>query len=389
MQTHKAFYLVFPKSSTLRQGITEGALAYAREQRIPQPVCEAAPDVLAPGLSEDCQGVMCATSEEETFRARGQEIPVLNVSNAQGPLEGVGNFLSDDLAVGALAARHLREQGYRHFLCLAPEGAGVVHKERTRGFQSALSPGKDCRQVWMPAGKKKPKRPWTRLRFVGEMAECLKPLLDGLEPDTGIFATSDWIAWVVLSVLRQHHPELLHTAGVLGVDNASENVWYGSDLPSLSSVQPGFRQMGREGLAWLSAHAGDETPPTLKRFPPERLFARASTAGGGCRDPMTARMARWVWDQMRAQNTVDVDGIAAQFHMSRKTVYRLFSKHLGMPPGDWIDGARLDLAKHLLRNTRLSISEISERCGFAKQDVLSRALKRETGLTPREFRAGG
>ncbi|MCH8514036.1 MAG: helix-turn-helix domain-containing protein [Kiritimatiellae bacterium] len=376
----------------MRHQVTEGALAFAREKQLPHPVCEAYPEVLVPGLSGDCLGAICSIPPEETLRVRNLGIPILNVSNTRGPVEGMGNFLSDDVAVGELAARHLREQGYRHFLCLAPEKGGLVHKERARGFELALAGTTGAKQIRIPALEKNPGRPWTRLRFVEEFAEHLRPKLQNLEPDTGIFATNDWMAWVLLNVLRKHQPELLHTVGVLGVDNASEDVWYGSNLPTLSSILPGFRQMGYEGMAWLAPQTDPNGTPNggdvLKKFPPAGIAARASTAGGGCRDPSTSRMARWIWEQLRMQSPVDVDELAVQFHMSRKTVYRMFSKHLDMAPGDWIDGARLDLAKHLLRNTRLSIGEISEKCGFAKQDVLSRCLKRETGFTPREYRAG-
>lgn len=44
----------------------------------------------------------------------------------------------------------------------------------------------------------------------------------------------------------------------------------------------------------------------------------------------------------------------------------------GSRPGEFLQRLKLDLARQLLKTTDLQISEISYRCGFSKQDVLSR-----------------
>lgn len=52
-----------------------------------------------------------------------------------------------------------------------------------------------------------------------------------------------------------------------------------------------------------------------------------------------------------------------------------------------LDDARLQLARQLLHDTRSTVSRISGSLGYRDPAVFSRAFRRWTGLTPREFRA--
>jgi transcriptional regulator GlxA family with amidase domain len=51
-----------------------------------------------------------------------------------------------------------------------------------------------------------------------------------------------------------------------------------------------------------------------------------------------------------------------------------------------VQRVRLERARDLLENSRLSVSQVSEKCGFAEPAQLSRAIKAATGLTPTQFR---
>ena len=53
---------------------------------------------------------------------------------------------------------------------------------------------------------------------------------------------------------------------------------------------------------------------------------------------------------------------------------------------DWIEIARLNIAKTLLKDPSISIADISARVGLPDQSYFSRFFKKKTGLTPSEFR---
>ena len=53
---------------------------------------------------------------------------------------------------------------------------------------------------------------------------------------------------------------------------------------------------------------------------------------------------------------------------------------------DWIEIARLNIAKKLLKDPGVSIADISARVGLPDQSYFSRFFKKKTGQTPSEFR---
>jgi LacI family transcriptional regulator len=362
----------------------------AREQHLAYAVVSASQSAMNEFLEKDSVGAIVWLSQEKADQISKYKVPFINVGNSFGPLEGLGNILSDDVAVGRLAAAYLKQKGYKQFRCFYPKEGGMVHQERSQGFEKSFleTPG-IVKSFGLDITSTQQKN-WTVLRFVEEMSERFAPHLDGLEPDTGIFCTNDWLGGILLNVLRLDYPDLCHTVGVLGVDNLNENIWYGMDMPGLSSIVPGFTNIGREAVCWLAAHPGELgkslAPTVCRRFPPENVVTRASTVAGGCRDPLTAQMSRLIWGRVQNGQEVSVEALAREFKMSRKTIYRNFVNHLGHGPGEEIDRQKLALAKDLLHHTSLSISEISKRCRFAKQDVLSRLMRREEDCTPREFR---
>ena len=50
---------------------------------------------------------------------------------------------------------------------------------------------------------------------------------------------------------------------------------------------------------------------------------------------------------------------------------------------------RVELAKRLLRETDLSLSEITEQCGYSTESYFMKQFKSVTGITPTEYRKQG
>lgn len=64
---------------------------------------------------------------------------------------------------------------------------------------------------------------------------------------------------------------------------------------------------------------------------------------------------------------------------------RLFRKYLKMTPMEYIRQHRVKTACELLKNTDLSVSEVSEQCGM-NVSYFSKKVREITGFTPLEFR---
>ena len=82
----------------------------------------------------------------------------------------------------------------------------------------------------------------------------------------------------------------------------------------------------------------------------------------------------------------DFPELARKQHISIDHFRRCFQEYAGKPVYEFLLEKRLDLAKHLLRNSSDSIKEISERCGFPRQAEFARFIRHRMGVTPSELR---
>ncbi|MBI4976274.1 MAG: helix-turn-helix transcriptional regulator [Spirochaetes bacterium] len=81
-----------------------------------------------------------------------------------------------------------------------------------------------------------------------------------------------------------------------------------------------------------------------------------------------------------------VDGFCETSGMSRSTLCRLFKKHYGMSPMEFVIRERIERAAVLLTTTSLPIADAGEESGIADQYYFSKLFKRMKGMTPRAYR---
>lgn len=72
--------------------------------------------------------------------------------------------------------------------------------------------------------------------------------------------------------------------------------------------------------------------------------------------------------------------------MSKTTFTNSFKRIVGKSLFGYIHVLRVRLAMQLLQDKELNITEISERCGFADSNYFGRLFKKQTEMTPTEFR---
>ncbi|NHN69050.1 helix-turn-helix domain-containing protein [Pseudomonas fluorescens] len=86
--------------------------------------------------------------------------------------------------------------------------------------------------------------------------------------------------------------------------------------------------------------------------------------------------------------SLNVERIALELKMSVSSLYRIFEKE-NQPLSQWIWSQRLELCQRDLKSPVLkekNIGDIAFDWGFSNCTHFSRAFKRETGMTPKEFR---
>ena len=74
------------------------------------------------------------------------------------------------------------------------------------------------------------------------------------------------------------------------------------------------------------------------------------------------------------------------FHKSPSYLGKLFKKEMDCGILDYINEVRIQNAKTMLKETSLSIQEVSGKAGFSSSTAFIRIFKKLTGITPGEYR---
>ena len=84
---------------------------------------------------------------------------------------------------------------------------------------------------------------------------------------------------------------------------------------------------------------------------------------------------------------INIDDLCAAVHTSKYHLCRKFKKHRGITIMQYITETRIELAKDMLRaEDKISVSEVSEKCGFTNVSYFCAVFKKTTGLSPLEYR---
>lgn len=90
----------------------------------------------------------------------------------------------------------------------------------------------------------------------------------------------------------------------------------------------------------------------------------------------------------RISEPISLVELARRARLSRSQFARLFKLHFGTTPHRYVLSLRIRHAQDLLRETALTNDRIAEYCGFADTYHFSKAYKRVTGISPRDYRRG-
>ena len=117
------------------------------------------------------------------------------------------------------------------------------------------------------------------------------------------------------------------------------------------------------------------------------LLRRSSLAEGAAdNDARLNQLIAWLEDHYADE--VCWEAIADRFSLSLRTLHRQLKQQTGLSPQRYLNRLRLIKARHLLRHSDESVTDIAYRCGFGDSNHFSTLFKREFCWSPRDVRQG-
>ncbi len=187
------------------------------------------------------------------------------------------------------------------------------------------------------------------------------------------------VHWEHADLLRDAFPRVALEGGLYVIDRQRMTCAGGT-----AGLDLAIALIGRDHGPGLALQVGEWFIRTDARGP-ERPQRADLADRFGVRD---ARLLRALAAMEGAlEEPLDGDALAMVAGLSRRQLERLFQRLLGTSIGEVYQRIRLDHARHLLRATGLSVTDVAVASGFASASHFSRAFKARFGLAPRDARS--
>lgn len=86
-------------------------------------------------------------------------------------------------------------------------------------------------------------------------------------------------------------------------------------------------------------------------------------------------------------NNITLEDIANAAMVSKSECLRCFRSHFEMTPIQYLIQCRLEMSRHMLGSTDLSVKEIAAKCGFEDAGYFGRLFRKRCGMTPVAYRS--
>jgi len=302
------------------------------------------------------------------------QLPTVDVATMMPNERWAGRVATNDEERAEMAVAHFLERGLKQFACYAPslgrysDSRARIFAEKVQqaGYRCSFFDAKEGRQGWEL-----------------EHHDVLKWLAQ-LERPLGVFASDPYPARQLAEICDQGGLRVPDEVAILAGDD--DDLLCNLAWPRLSAVQLGCHALGEEAAQLLGRLMdGAPIPKETTFVSPLRIHSRQSTDILAVSDRELLPIVEFI--HREAPRGLQVKQLLREFPISRRSLEQRFRQHLGRSPAEEIRRVRLDRAKELLLETSLSISEVSEACGFVSSAHFSTSFLKQIGTTPSDWRS--
>ena len=303
-------------------------------------------------------------------------LPTIIATATKGKIPGLPCILTDDEAIGKMAAEHLLNRGFRQFAYCGFGNMPPWCQRRRDSFSKRVSEAGCKAYIYKP-----PKSPdeysWEKEQdYIGQWLKKLpKPVgLMACNDDRGRHITE------ACKIMGLNVPEEI---AIIGVDN-DELVCEMSN-PPLSSIALNVQKGGYESAELLDKMMSDNSITDKEIvIQPTHIVTRQSSDVLAIEDQEVAGTVRFIREN--SKKAIQVDDVVSVTALSRRGLEQRFRKVLGHSIHDEIKRCRIEQIAQMLVQTNLTISEIGVSLGYVGIEKISRYFRREKGMSPLAYR---
>lgn len=311
---------------------------------------------------------------ENRFKTLG--VPIVNCSSNLSA-SNMHRVITDNHAVGQMAATYLAARGYKHLAYCGESQMGASRARQEAFIKYApttvhLYEDQHAQQQVGEVG-------WR----VTDQDDHLQQWLEHLPKPAAILACHDPMAMVLLEVCRQLGIDVPGELAILGVDN--DQMLCEMAYPTLSSVQMAHDRIGFEAARVLDQlMTEDACEPYVLSIKPTGVVTRQSTDALASGDNRVGACIRFIHEH--ADQPIRVMDVVEHAGVSRRSLEMRFESAIGKSILHVIQQTHIELAQQLITKTQMSLEAIAQACGFNSRERFSAVFREHLGMTPGMYR---
>ena len=185
--------------------------------------------------------------------------------------------------------------------------------------------------------------------------------------------------WASSTELARRYPRVNVDADPIFIRDGniytSAGVTAGMDL-ALALVEEDY---GRE----VALHIARHLVLYVRRPGGQSQFSTLLAAQEGDHEPLR-ELQTWIIENLDADLSVPV--LARRVAMSPRHFARVFTREIGITPGQFVEKARIEAARRQLEESPHGLKQVAEDCGFGSADTMRRAFLRTLRVAPIVYR---
>ena len=301
-------------------------------------------------------------------------IPFVGIGMSESELAAHGNLcrfvLNDNEGIGKAAADYFLSLGNFRSFAFIPDTRGRKWSVlRGNAFASQLNDkGISCSIYQTTAND----------------ASDLSSFLKQLPKPAAVFAAWDGRGADVIHAAHTTHLQIPDDLSVLGVDD--DDLICEHTVPTLSSIKTAAEGMGEAAAKLMKELLSGKTPKSSNtvRCPLIGITERGSTRPPAPATDLILRAHAFI--DAEAKNGISADDVALHLNISRRLLDLRFQQYESQSVAKCITDRKLEQAKRLLSDNRISVKKAFTQAGFGNAAYAVRLFRETFGKTPESWR---